>query len=46
MRVKLNDLYHNMDLSRIENPTQIDIDRVKKYQKEYSEILTCVIPYL
>jgi (p)ppGpp synthase/HD superfamily hydrolase len=32
--VKLADLKHNMDLSRIKQPSQKDYDRIKKYQKE------------
>lgn len=32
-RVKLADLRHNSDISRIENPTQQDFDRLKKYEK-------------
>ncbi len=31
--VKLSDLRHNMDLSRLQEVTQKDLDRVKKYQK-------------
>lgn len=31
--VKISDIRHNMDLSRIENPTQKDFDRVDKYRK-------------
>ncbi len=31
--VKLADLKHNMDLSRIKQPSQKDYDRIKKYQK-------------
>ena len=34
-KVKLHDLTHNMDLSRIPNPTQKDYERVKRYKKEY-----------
>lgn len=32
-KVKLVDLEMNMDLSRIESPSQTDFDRVKKYKK-------------
>jgi len=32
-RVKLADLYDNMNLSRIENPTQKDEARIKKYRE-------------
>lgn len=31
--VKLADLEHNMDLSRIENPKRRDFERLEKYQK-------------
>ena len=31
--VKMSDIKHNMDLSRIENPTQRDFDRLDKYKK-------------
>lgn len=32
-RVKLADLAENSDLSRIENPSQKDLDRIEKYRK-------------
>lgn len=35
-KVKMADLRHNMDLTRIPNPKQKDYDRVKKYQKAYA----------
>ena len=34
--VKLNDLQNNMDLSRIPAPTDKDLNRVKRYQAEYT----------
>ena len=34
-KVKLHDLAHNMDLSRIPNPTQKDYERVERYKNEY-----------
>lgn len=34
-KVKLHDLTHNMDLSRIPNPTQKDYERVERYKREY-----------
>lgn len=34
-QVKLNDLTHNMDLSRIAHPTEKDYARIKKYEKEF-----------
>jgi hypothetical protein len=33
-RVKLADLTHNSDLSRISNPTEQDFRRVENYRKE------------
>ncbi len=35
-RVKLADLTHNMDLSRIPHPTEKDFRRLEKYQKAYA----------
>lgn len=32
-KVKIEDIKHNMDLSRIPNPTKADYDRVRKYDK-------------
>ena len=34
-KVKLHDLTHNMDLSRIPNSTQKDYERVERYKNEY-----------
>lgn len=34
--VKLNDLTHNMDLSRIPTPTDKDFSRLERYKKEYT----------
>ena len=33
--VKLHDLIHNMDLSRIPNPTEKDLARANRYRREY-----------
>ena len=33
--VKMHDLTHNMDLSRLPNPTRKDYERVERYKKEY-----------
>ncbi|HHT22622.1 MAG TPA: phosphohydrolase [Bacteroidales bacterium] len=33
-RVKLNDLTNNMDLTRLSNPTEKDLERVERYKKE------------
>ena len=43
-RVKLKDLEHNMDLSRIANPTDKDIDRTKRYRREYRQVLEYLGP--
>lgn len=37
-RVKLADLADNMDLTRIENPTEKDEDRIKKYNQATDHI--------
>lgn len=39
IRVKLNDLKSNMDLSRIASPTKADLARTNRYQKEYNFLL-------
>ena len=33
--VKMHDLTHNMDLSRLTNPVTKDFERVERYKKEY-----------
>ena len=33
--VKMHDLTHNMNLSRLPNPTRKDYERVERYKKEY-----------
>ncbi|MCH5233714.1 MAG: hypothetical protein J1E16_00325 [Muribaculaceae bacterium] len=38
MEVKINDLESNMDLSRIPNPTNKDLQRLERYKKEYEDI--------
>lgn len=37
--VKLNDLRHNMDLSRLPLPTPQDLARIERYQREYDYLL-------
>ncbi len=32
-KVKIEDLKHNLDISRINNPTKKDIERIEKYKK-------------
>ena len=39
LKVKLNDLKNNMDITRIPNPTRKDYDRLERYKKEYQELL-------
>lgn len=39
IRVKIADLNHNMDISRITNPSQRDYDRIEKKYKPALEIL-------
>ncbi|MDR2805738.1 MAG: phosphohydrolase [Dysgonamonadaceae bacterium] len=43
-KVKLNDLKHNMDISRISSPTDKDVERVKRYRREYRQILEYLGP--
>lgn len=39
LRVKLNDLRNNLDISRIPQPTSKDLDRIERYKAEYGELL-------
>lgn len=39
LRVKMNDLKNNMDLSRIPQPTEKDLTRVERYKIEYEKLL-------
>lgn len=39
LRVKMNDLKNNMDLSRIPVPTEKDLLRIERYKKEYGILL-------
>ena len=39
IKVKLNDLRHNMDISRLPNPTEKDYVRLERYQKEYEALM-------
>lgn len=39
-KVKIADVTHNMDISRIANPTEKDFQRVEKYQKVLQELIT------
>ena len=38
VHVKMHDLKHNMDIRRIENPTERDFERVERYKKEYEQV--------
>ncbi|MDR2562606.1 MAG: phosphohydrolase [Prevotellaceae bacterium] len=44
IHVKLNDLKHNMDISRIANPTNKDLERIERYRKEYLQVLEYLGP--
>lgn len=37
-KVKMADLHHNMDLSRISNPTERDFERLEKYKKALKQL--------
>ncbi|WP_271252451.1 HD domain-containing protein [Pseudanabaena sp. Chao 1811] len=39
-KVKIADVTHNMDISRIANPTEKDFQRLEKYQKVLQELTT------
>lgn len=39
IKVKLNDLQHNMDISRIPDPTKKDVARIERYKKEYIQLM-------
>ena len=39
-KVKISDLKHNMDLSRIPEPTEADYKRVEKYRKALDYLIT------
>ncbi|MDR1938641.1 MAG: phosphohydrolase [Tannerellaceae bacterium] len=43
-KVKLNDLRHNMDISRMAAPTEKDRERLKRYRKEYRQVLEYLGP--
>lgn len=38
-KIKMCDLLHNMDISRIAEPSESDLRRLKKYKQFYSEIV-------
>lgn len=39
LKVKLNDLRNNMDITRIQEPTEKDFARLERYKKEYDILL-------
>ena len=39
LKVKLNDLRNNMDISRISDPTEKDFERLKRYKLEYERLM-------
>ena len=39
LKVKLNDLRSNMDISRIAEPTEKDLERQKRYKHEYGKLM-------
>lgn len=39
LKVKLNDLRNNMDISRIPDPTEKDYARLERYKKEYQTLI-------
>ena len=40
INIKISDIKHNMDLSRIKNPTEKDIERIeRKYKPQYKKII-------
>lgn len=43
IKVKLNDLRSNMDITRIPNPTQKDLARLQRYQAEAQRLELCLV---
>lgn len=39
LKVKLNDLRNNMDITRIPEPTEKDYTRLERYKKEYDILM-------
>ena len=39
LKVKLNDLRNNMDITRIPDPTEKDYARMDRYKKEYQTLI-------
>ena len=38
LKVKIADITHNMDISRIANPTDKDFQRIEKYEKVLTQL--------
>lgn len=43
IKVKLNDLQHNMDITRILHPTDKDLAKMERYKKEYYLLLKILV---
>lgn len=39
LKVKLNDLRNNLDITRIPEPTEKDYARIERYKKEYQALI-------
>ena len=39
LKVKLNDLRNNLDITRIPEPTEKDYARIERYKKEYDILI-------
>ena len=39
LKVKLNDLRNNMDISRIAEPAEGDMERLERYKREYERLM-------
>ena len=46
LKVKLNDLRNNMDISRISEPTEKDIERLERYKAEYERLMDAFREYI
>ena len=44
LKVKLNDMRNNMDISRIPSPTPKDYERLERYKSEYKVLLEMLPP--
>ena len=44
LKVKLNDMSNNMDISRIPSPTPKDYERLERYKTEYEALLDMLPP--